>query len=181
MELDDQLSWLIGRVVRVGALAEMEARRVQLALLGDSLAAFMPHTMHMNATLGSIEAMVKHADLDPDRLSLALRVVVDSRTANSERNRCVHDIWYPNSDVEADSWIRLRWQKAFDLNDEPPAVKPLVSRAELGRTVEDLDSAGYKLNCLMRCLVATLPSWAAARPEPFDYAAPWTELALAFD
>ncbi len=137
-----------------------------------------PKVNQLSRTLSDCRPLITSLPVTGERRDLARQVLTNIAGAADQRHRCVHDVWYPNSHDQADTWVRNRWAVSVESIGQK-AERPVVSKAQLERTLSDLQSCTRQIDALLWCLVETLPKWEPYRQHPDQGDAAWNELAEA--
>ena len=150
---NDPLALLLGRIVQAAAFMELGTRKVFLTFLKGNPA------YHINRERVSISTvtqwcreMTPNADLNPEEQASLLAVLRNVDVASNERNRCVHDLWYP---LAEDEWFRVRWEKITKPSSEP-ATK---TAADMNHVLNLIDAPNEQLGQLVTCLMGSLENW----------------------
>lgn len=114
MSSDEDRLLALGRVVDAASKLEMTLRAVFCALVGSKFAAVVAGGQMANWLIENSKALVDAHTEMPDEQRRRLRELLSaSQTANTKRNRLVHDMW----SVEADgSYAQLQSKaRSYDL------------------------------------------------------------------
>ena len=169
---DDELSMLLGRVVRAGALTEMQVRNVYSTLVAGSLAVALKLGQIDHVTRAVEEMIPACTQLTAERKSLVLRVMKATRTVMEGRHRYVHDIWYPvDDDNGAPTWQRMEWTHLARFERTRTAN---VSKDEVQAVLTKFSQVNAQLRHLVWALMSVLPHFEGSTNALPDVA--WDEL-----
>jgi hypothetical protein len=92
--------------------------------------------------------------LDPEILELGRQILDDASSANSDRNRFVHDVWFPSQEETTKEWRRLRVAKKGLANAHTATP---ASTVEVHKLVQHLDRTMTRIGAMNFAFQCVLP------------------------
>lgn len=100
----------IGRVAQLHVRLDSSLRQIFVQLATPSLAVYLVNdNPSTTVVVEACKTMLKHADVPDEVREAGLLALESAKEASRERNRVVHDMWLPDTEVGGDLENPLQW------------------------------------------------------------------------
>jgi hypothetical protein len=144
LEASDQLSLSIGRVCREDVSLEQSCKRVFLALVGAGLGLYL-RPASIEQLIDGCRLMLSNSGVSDRWQTAGDDALVAAKAAHKERNRVVHDMWFPAEPGDDDlaSWDEHQAQKkTLSFRATPKSL------TDVARTLNRLSRANQRVSNL---------------------------------